>query len=107
MGTFVKVAKVADIPPETARCVEVEGRRIGLFNLGGVIHAVDDTCPHADASLSEGEIVGTEVSCPLHFATFDLETGACTGPPADDDLRTYTVRVTDDGDVEVAVEPAG
>lgn len=101
MAEFVKVAKLADIAPESARCVEVDGRKIGLFNLGGVIHAIDDICTHAQASLSEGEISGTEVACPLHFATFDLETGACTGPPADDDVATYEVRVTDDGDIEV------
>ena len=103
MAEFTKVAKLSDIPPETARCVEVAGKRIGLFNLGGIVHAIDDTCPHAEASLSDGDISGTEVVCPLHFATFDLETGVCTGPPADDDLTTYEVRVTDDGDIEVAV----
>ena len=103
MPDFVKVAKLSEIAPETARCVEVAGKRIGLFNLGGIVHAVDDTCPHADASLCDGTISGTEVVCPLHFATFDLETGACTGPPADDDLATYEVRVTGDGEIEIAV----
>ncbi len=102
MAQFVKVARLSDIPPETARCIEVHGKRIGLFNLGGVIHAVDDTCPHAEGSLSEGDISGTEVVCPLHYATFDLETGACTGPPAEDDLRTYEIRISGD-DIEVAV----
>jgi len=101
MAEFVKVARLADIAPETAKCVEVGGRKIGLFNLAGVIHAIDDTCPHAHASLSEGDIAGTEVTCPLHYATFDLETGACTGPPAEEDVATYAVRVTDDGDVEL------
>ena len=103
MADFVRVAKLSDIAPETAKCVEVNGKRIGLFNLGGVIHAIDDTCTHAQASLSEGDIAGTEVSCPLHYATFDLETGACTGPPADEGVATYTVRVTGDGDIEVEV----
>ena len=102
MAQFVKVARLSEIPPETARCVDVNGKRIGLFNLGGIIHAVDDTCPHADGSLSEGTISGTEVVCPLHYATFDLETGACTGPPADDDLVTYEIRISGD-DIEVAV----
>jgi len=96
MSRFVKVARLSEIPAETARCIEVEGRRIGLFNLGGVILAVDDTCPHAEASLSEGTISGNEVVCPLHYASFNLETGACTGPPADEDLATYPVRIEGD-----------
>jgi len=103
MAEFVKVARLADIAPESATCVEVNGKKIGLFNLGGVIHAIDDTCPPARASLSEGDISGTEIVCPLHFATFDLETGACTGPPADEDVASYQARVTDDGDIEVEV----
>lgn len=100
MARFVKVAKLSDVPPETARCVIVGGKRIGLFNLGGVILAIDDTCPHAEASLCEGTISGNEVVCPLHFASFNLETGECTGPPADEDLMTYPVRVEGE-DIEV------
>ena len=102
MGEFVKVAQVSEIPEGTSRCVEIDGRRIGLFNLGGSIHAIDDTCTHADASLCEGEIQGGEVVCPLHFATFDIRTGACTGAPAYEDVATHEVRVEGDA-IEVRV----
>lgn len=104
MPRFVKVARLSDVPPETAKCVEVDGKRIALFNLSGVIHAIDDTCPHAEASLSEGHIAGLEVVCPLHYATFNLETGRCTGPPADEDVAAYPARVSDDGDVEIEID---
>ncbi len=97
---FIKVAQLSEIPDQSARCVEVEGRRIGLFNLGGTIHAIDDVCPHAEGSLSEGEITGDEVMCPLHLAMFNIKTGKCTGPPADDDVATFAVRVNGD-DIEI------
>jgi nitrite reductase/ring-hydroxylating ferredoxin subunit len=99
---FQKVARVSDLPPGAARCVHVKGRRIAIFNVGGALRAIDDVCPHAEASLAEGEVVGGEIVCPLHFATFDLATGACTGPPASDDLRVYPTRING-ADVEIDV----
>jgi nitrite reductase/ring-hydroxylating ferredoxin subunit len=96
MPDYVRVARRDEIPPQTARCVEAKGKRIALVNLGGEIFAVDDRCPHADASLGEGEVTGEEIICPLHFASFEVRTGACTGPPACEDLATFPVRV--DGD---------
>lgn len=102
MTAFVEVARVDDVPDQSAICVEVAGRRIALFNLGGTFFAIDDNCTHADAPLSEGQICGGEVACPLHAATFDIATGAATGPPAYEDVETYPVRVVD-GAVEVAV----
>ena len=96
MPQFLPIAKVSDIPPGTARCVEVGGHRIAVYNLHGEFFATDDTCTHAHAPLSEGEISGDEIVCPLHFATFDIRTGRCTGGPAFEDVKSYPVRLTGD-----------
>jgi 3-phenylpropionate/trans-cinnamate dioxygenase ferredoxin component len=93
MGDFVKVAQVADIPPGQGRLVEAGGRSIALFNCAGTFYAVDDTCTHAEASLSEGYLQGTEVECPLHGARFDLRTGAAVWSPAFRPVATYAVRL--------------
>lgn len=103
MGEYVKVAKVGDVPKGRGLAVQVAGKQIGLFNLGGSIHAIDDVCTHADASLCEGDVSGDEVVCPLHFATFDIKTGQCTGPPAAEDVTSYRVRVDGD-DVEIELQ---
>jgi len=102
MGEFVKVAKYDDIDENMGICIEVGGRRIALIKREGMIYAIDDICTHAHAHLSEGEVAGEEIVCPLHFATFNFRTGECTGPPASEDIATYTVRVVGD-DVEVEV----
>jgi len=102
MGEFVKVARLSQIPDRSALVVVVRGTRIALFNLDGEIFAIADTCTHAEASLSEGSISGEEIVCPLHYATFHIKTGLCTGPPADDDVRSYTVRISGD-DVEIEI----
>jgi len=102
MSDFVRVANVTDLPDGSVKCVEARGHRIALYNLDGEIFATQESCTHAEASLCEGEITGEEIMCPLHFATFNIKTGECTGPPADEDLVTYRVRVVG-GDIEVEV----
>ena len=42
----------------------------------GGLHAFDDTCTHANVSLSEGEVDGCAIECWLHGSRFDLRTGA-------------------------------
>ncbi|MCZ6834587.1 MAG: non-heme iron oxygenase ferredoxin subunit [Planctomycetota bacterium] len=102
MGDFVKVAKNDDLEKNKGFCVEVEGKMISLYRQDDCIYAIDDICPHAHAHLSEGVVNGDEVVCPLHFATFNIKTGECTGPPASDDVATYVVRVVGE-DVEIQI----
>ena len=77
--------------------------QILLVNVEGEVHACDDICTHAYASLSEGDLDGAEVQCPLHGAIFNVRTGKVLTPPAVDSLRTFEVRV--DGD-DILVGPA-
>ena len=81
--------------------VEVNGTQVCVAKVGGDIFAVADTCTHAEASLSEGEITGSKIECWLHGAEFDLRTGEALTPPAVAPIKTYSVTV--DGD-SVTVE---
>jgi 3-phenylpropionate/trans-cinnamate dioxygenase ferredoxin subunit len=100
MGQLIKVAEAKDVPPGTAKAVEAEGRKIALFNRGGDYFAIDDACTHRGGRLSEGEVEGTVVTCPLHGATFDVTTGNVLGPPAPEGVASYRVRV-EGNDIEV------
>lgn len=68
---------------------------VAVFNADGALYAVDDTCSHQDASLSEGWLEGCLVECPLHAASFDLRTGEPTCLPARRAVRTHRVSVVD------------
>jgi len=103
MAEFVKVAKTSDIEDKCAKCVDVGGRAIALFNLGGEFYAIDDLCTHEDGPLSEGYIEGDEVECPWHAARFNIKTGKALCEPACEDQGSYKVRVSGD-DIEVEVE---
>jgi 3-phenylpropionate/trans-cinnamate dioxygenase ferredoxin subunit len=102
MSKFVQVAKLSEIPDQTARCVQVEGRSIALFNLGGQLYAIDDTCTHEGGPLSDGLIHGDEVECPWHGARFNIATGEVTLDPATEGVAKYNLRLNGD-EIEVEV----
>ena len=102
MPEFKKVARTEDIPAGQASMVEVDGKEIALFNVGGSFHAIDNTCTHVGGPLCEGEIEGNEVTCPWHGAMFDVTSGQVLGPPAASSVNRYNVRV-DGSDIEVEV----
>jgi len=93
MAKTIKVAQASDLSPGSGTTVEAEGQRIALFNVQGAFYAIADTCPHRGGPLGEGELHGPTVTCPWHGATFDVQTGAVTGPPARASVRSFCVRV--------------
>jgi len=96
MGQLREVARAADVPSGTGQCIEVEGRKIALFNIDGRFYAVDETCTHRGGPLSQGDVEGRQVTCPWHGARFDLETGNVLGPPAPRPVGAYRVIVEGD-----------
>ena len=93
MGTFHKVAEVKDLMPGSCKAVELGGQQIAQFNIGGTFYAIGDACTHRGGSLSEGEVEGTKVTCPLHGAEFDVTTGKNLTPPAPGEVPSYKVRI--------------
>ncbi len=91
--TFMTVAALADIAPNTAKAVDVAGRSILLCNFEGNIFALENRCSHAEEPLACGRIRNGWIACPAHGARFDLETGEAIGPPATDPVATFAVRI--------------
>ena len=90
---FVKVAEVGDLSAGEMMMVEVGGERILLVNVEGNHYACDDICSHAFAALSEGDLNGEEVECPLHGSAFSVITGEALTPPADEGVKVYQLRI--------------
>jgi 3-phenylpropionate/trans-cinnamate dioxygenase ferredoxin subunit len=76
--------------------LEKDGRTICVTRVGDEVFAVDDTCSHSEASLSEGDVTDFKIECWLHGAEFDLRTGEALTPPAVAPIKVYPVIV--DGD---------
>jgi 3-phenylpropionate/trans-cinnamate dioxygenase ferredoxin subunit len=90
---FAEAGKAGELAPGAMKRVELRGRRILLANVEGRFYAVDDTCTHEEASLSTGVLQGELVKCPLHGSRFNVRTGKALEEPAEEDLRTYPVRL--------------
>ena len=93
---FVRVATVGEIEPGRAKRVEVGEEEIAIFNLDGEYYAIGDTCSHEEASLSEGDVFGDCVECPLHGAQFDITTGKNLTLPAVSPVPSYPVKLEGD-----------
>ena len=100
MSGWTDVAAAAEFPPGEWRTVEVEDTLIAVFNLDGDYHAVENLCTHDYAELTDGEVCGDVIICPLHGAEFCLRTGEVLSPPAYEPIATFPVRVHD-GTVQV------
>ncbi|WP_299445334.1 non-heme iron oxygenase ferredoxin subunit [uncultured Phycicoccus sp.] len=100
---FVRVCALDELPAVGAAAADIHGRRVALVRTeDGAVHCVDDTCSHANVSLSEGELDGCTLECWLHGSRFDLLTGRPTGLPATEPIAVHTVRIEGD-DVHVAL----
>ena len=92
MSSFHKVALVDQIPPGKGKTVQVAGKPIAVFNVGGAFYALDNTCAHRGGSLGEGTLDGTMVSCPIHAWQYDVTRGS-TPNRGTVKLNRYAVKV--------------
>jgi len=85
------------------RCVALRDRNVLVVNCSEGVFVTDEMCTHEDARLCDGNLSGTRVKCPLHGSRFELTTGKVLDDPAEVDLVTYPVTVTD-GIVYISLE---
>jgi nitrite reductase (NADH) small subunit len=94
-AAFTTVARTQHLPVGGRALVSFGAREVALFNVEGVVYAVDNCCPHRGGPLSEGDLEGSLVYCPLHAWNFDLRTGVSPTYPAAK-VQTFPVRILGD-----------
>lgn len=100
MSDFVKVGKKEDFKDQTLTGIEVKGEAVCVARVGDAFYAFEDTCSHAHAMLSRGDLEQDEVVCPLHGARFSVKTGEALTPPAVRPVPMHEVKL-EGGDVFV------
>ncbi len=102
-----RVLSLAELPEVGAVRVVIDGLPVAVVrDEKGHVHAIGDTCSHAEVSLSEGEVEDCAIECWLHGSQFDLRTGQPLALPAIRPVPVYPVTIDGDDvlvDVEVAV----
>jgi nitrite reductase (NADH) small subunit len=105
------VAGINEIPEGTHKIVDVKGFSIGIYNVRGEFHALNNYCPHQGAKLCKGPVCGTNmesevyqynygrdqeiVRCPWHGWEFDIKTGKSL---FSDKVRTKKFQVVIEGE---------
>jgi 3-phenylpropionate/trans-cinnamate dioxygenase ferredoxin subunit len=103
------IGSVEEIPPGERKIVEIAGRSIGVFNIGGEFYALRNTCPHQGGPLCLGRLSGFVMArvpgeyiytrrgeilrCPWHGWEFDVKTGQSWFDPVQTRVRAYPVTV--------------
>ena len=108
MAEGIVVGQIDDIPESEAIKVDaaVAGTidDIAVFNDDGEFFALDDTCSHEKASLSEGWIDNGVIECPLHAGKFCLRDGTVQSMPATEDVACHRI-IVDGADLRLVPNP--
>jgi nitrite reductase (NADH) small subunit len=89
--------RIGDIAVGQIRLVHVGGEEAAVYNAEGAFYATQGACTHRGGPLSEGDLAGHVVTCPLHGSQFDVTTGQVVQGPAEESLMCYRVIV--DGEI--------
>ena len=94
MAKHAPLVALCDLPAGRGLRVCAQGLDLALFKVEGDVYAIEDSCPHSGASLSNGRLQGKQVVCPAHGLRFDLVGATC---PSASTLATkkYDVQVVD------------
>ena len=69
---YQKVANKKDLPEGGLFKVEPQDRHIVLSMVNGKVYAMDAVCSHEGGPLEEGSLDGYNLTCPWHYAIFDV-----------------------------------
>jgi len=103
VGRWESLGPAATRPDLSAAIVgetEVAVARLGE----GSWSAFDNSCPHEECPLADGDLEEDKVICYCHGSTFDLRSGAVLQGPAEEPLTMFDVRIVD-GDLQLLLEP--
>jgi 3-phenylpropionate/trans-cinnamate dioxygenase ferredoxin component len=100
--SFLRACALSDLQEDVPKRVDLNGVPVSVVRTEEGVFAINDTCSHANVSLSEGEVEDCMIECWLHGSSFDLRTGKPSGLPATKPVAVYPVKIEGD-DVLVSV----
>lgn len=77
-SAFERIPGAAEIPAGAGRAFSVGRYEVAVFNVGGELFALENSCPHQGGPLADGWLEASLVTCPWHGWCFDVRTGRMT-----------------------------
>jgi len=103
---MVRAAKTAELEGVPFKAMTLLGKRVAIIRRkDGAYDALEMTCKHQGADLTQGRFEDGTVTCQRHGWRYDLATGACLNQELSPPLRRHTVRVEGE-EILVSLRPA-
>lgn len=100
---YIRAASVQDVQAGGSVLVHLEKHTIALFYSENKVYAIDNRCPHMGFPLHGSTCKDGIITCPWHYARFDLTSGGTFDSWADD-VRAFPVEIRN-GEVWVNLAP--
>ncbi len=96
---WLDVLPAGDLPSGSSAIAYFAGKQVALFNIEGALYALGNRCSHARGPLGEGKLEQNSddctVTCPWHYAKYDLVTGQVVDGVASAPVPAYEVETRD------------
>ncbi len=90
----VTVCEVEELPPGSVHTATALGRELVLWNVDGMVVALENRCAHKDQPIHEGIVRDGVVTCPSHLWRFAVATGERIDSPGWS-VPSYEVTIRD------------
>lgn len=93
--SYIYVCESAELEEGDLIECEVDSEVIVVGRGDDRVYAMSGICTHEHSRLVDGELDGTCLTCPLHFACFDVRDGSVLEGPAETPLQVYEANEID------------
>lgn len=90
---FTPTISIEELAPGTKKRVTIDNTELMVVNVNGSVYATQRHCSHAESDLTEGNLEGCIIECPLHGAMFDVTDGRVMSLPAITPLKIYPAKI--------------
>jgi 3-phenylpropionate/trans-cinnamate dioxygenase ferredoxin component len=101
VAKWVRAANINDF--RTTYLFKRKRKEYALFQLEDGVYCTDNVCSHEYSPLAEGMVLDGDVYCPKHGSRFNIRTGAVKDYPATRPVKTFPVRVDEDGEIYIEI----
>lgn len=100
---FTRLRGAGRLAPGSSLTARTGRYEVAVFNVGGEVFALENSCPHQGGPLADGWLRDGFITCPWHGWCFDVRTGRMS---LGDFARVARFEVVRDGaDLLIATEP--
>ncbi|WP_039929049.1 Rieske (2Fe-2S) protein [Leptospira yanagawae] len=100
---FKKLVSIQEIEDGKLTVIKTRHFSVAVTKWENEYYAFEDSCTHDGEEISCGKLEGCVITCPRHFAKFDIRDGSVLALPATEPLTVFPTKVNGN-DLEVDLE---